>query len=199
MAFLTVIQDKVQPKEGAMELQAVKDLYNRDKTDSKKFFNDCITYIYWVYSKESICANKYPEDRKRFVIANFLPTRKIEDFDSHKHVVAVIDLYNELNLTLSERFYEDLKRDMEEMLNHLRSIPWTRKKAIEKNVEVYIKGEPFNTPVKVEIEHDNSEEKLACITRAEKIIDLEEKLKAKVYKEQKEKKGGVQRRKFEIE
>lgn len=187
MSFLVITDNKIELVVGAEKLPAIEELISRDRSEGKKFIRDAYTYIYYVYSPDSICRNKYPEDRKQFVINNFLPSRKKEDFEENKYVKAVIEVYNDLNLSLSERFYNDLKSDMEEMLIYLRNIPWTKKLKINQEVEVMVGAELQKIMVNVTIDHDNSQAKLDAIARAEKIIDLEEKLKDKVAKELKEK------------
>lgn len=196
MGMLFLKENRVVLSEGCMDISEVKTLYNRDKTETKKFFNDVLTYIYWVYSKDSVCANKYPEDRKKFVIANFLPSRNYKEFEEHKHVRELIVMYNDLEKTLTERFYDDLKGDMEEMLNYLRNIPWTKKIKIEKDVDVYVGGESHKVRVDANLDHDNSDTKVSALSKAEKLIDLEEKLKLKIFKEIKEK-SGTRRKLFE--
>jgi len=87
---------------------------------------------------------------------------------------------------------------MDEMVKYLNGIPWTKKLKIKQEVVVYIGAEPHEVMVDTTIDYDNSETKLAAISRSDKLFDLEAKLKLKVFQERKEKKGN-RRRLFEEE
>ena len=184
MSFLTLNNGKVEFTEEGKTLPAVIELYNRDKHVNKRFVEDTATYIFYTYKREGVYQNKLPQSKKQYVINKHLPDRKVDDFEKNITVKALIDLYIELEFTPLEQLYEGLKRDIEDLLKRVSNIEYEKKILVEWDSEVE-GGETRH--FKQWVLMDNSVEKEKAMNLAIKLVDFDEKLKVKVYKENKEK------------
>jgi len=184
MSFLTLNNGKVEFTEEGKTLPAVIELYNRDKHVNKRFVEDTATYIFYTYKREGVYQNKLPQSKKQYVINKHLPDRKVDDFEKNITVKALIDLYIELEFTPLEQLYEGLKRDIEDLLKRVSNIEYEKKILVEWDSEVE-GGETRH--FKQWVLMDNSAEKEKAMNLAIKLVDFDEKLKVKVYKENKEK------------
>ena len=184
MSFLTLNNGKVEFTEEGKTLPAVIELYNRDKHVNKRFVEDTATYIFYTYKREGVYQNKLPQSKKQYVINKHLPDRKVDDFEKNITVKTLIDLYIELEFTPLEQLYEGLKRDIEDLLKRVSNIEYEKKILVEWDSEVE-GGETRH--FKQWVLMDNSAEKEKAMNLAIKLVDFDEKLKVKVYKENKEK------------
>lgn len=185
---------KVKITEDGLCIPAVKELYADDRHTDKPWFNKCITYIYWAYKKDGEYRNLVK--RKRQMLAADHTGESFERFEENIAVIKVINLYIELQLSPVERLYEGIKADIDEMLERIRKIPFTKEIKVEMFVDVPVSelsNETVKKPIKQIVEMDNSEEKFKAINRADQLIDLEEKLRKKVIKEQQDKRDKQKR------
>lgn len=184
MSFLVLNNGKVEFTEEGKTLPAVIELYNSDKRVNKKFVDDSATYIFYVYKNDGVYENKLPQARRQMVIEKHLPERTIKDFENNRIVKSLIALYIELEYTPVEQLYLGLKRDIEDLLKRVGNIEYEKKILVEWDSEVE-GGETRH--FKEWVTMDNSAEKEKAMNLATKLIDFDEKLKAKIYKEKKEK------------
>ena len=184
MSFLYIKDGVVLPTEEGKTIPQLKALYNADKTESKRFYNDALTYIYFVYKKEGVYDDMYESMRKKTVINRHLPKREEKQFEENKRVRELIQEYLDRQLTKNERLLYKLEKDIDNLLERISSIPYT------KNVKATVphlneKGEQVMVSAIIEI--DNSEEKDKSIRLAEKLVDYGDKLRNKILKEKVEK------------
>ena len=184
MSFLELKNGKVEFTEEGKTLPSVIELYNSDKRIIKKFVDDTATYIFYSYKNGGVYENKLPNARKQMVIDKHLPERTIKDFENNRIVKSIIALFIELEYTPVEQLYLGLKRDIEDLLKRVSNIEYEKNILVEWDSEVD-GGETRH--FKQWVLMDNSAEKEKAMTLATKLIDFDEKLKAKIYKEKKEK------------
>ena len=195
MPFLELKDGVVRPTEEGSLLPPVQRLYNSDKTEGKKFFHDCLMYIFLVYNQNGVYKDSFEGYKKKMVIERHLPKRKIEDFEDNLRVVAVIEEYLDRQMTKTERFLYQLEKDMESLLTRISTIPYTK---VVKAKIPYIDADGESTMIPAEVEIDNSKEKEDAIKLGERMLDYEEKLRNKVLKERVEsKKTGKHQRLFD--
>jgi len=193
MSFLVYdeVTEKVSCTPEGMLLEEVQDLYNSDKRgDNKPWFNKCITYIYHVYKKDHIFSNSSLPVRRKKVCKDLMNDIDPDKFESNERVKALIKRYVNEQYTPSEWFYEGIKQDMLALKQHIRNIPFHKDIKVKKTVEVSLfDGEKeIQRSVEVDIDEkmDNSKEKMDALKRANELLDLEEKIRLKIIKENKE-------------
>lgn len=176
----------------AMAFDKVKAVYNADKTSDKKDFQKIITWIYHVYKSEHPLENLFPSERKKRVIVEFFGGEDVSDFEKSKKVQDMITLYKKDSMLPSERFYQNLQQDMEDIQEHLQSIKMT--KIINDEIKITVeyvndKGEIVETEARAKhpVVVDNSKEKLDVIKRADDLLQLEEKFRLRMKKERQKK------------
>lgn len=179
MSFLYIEDGIVKATEEAMALPVVDALYKSDKTEKRRYFNDCLKYIFFVYKKDGIYKDMMHAHRKRMVINRHFEKRKENDFESNLRVQAVIEEYLQRQHTKMERFYYQLELDIEKLLERIHNIPYTKK--VKAKVPFERDGE--TTMVTAEIEIENYDEKSKAMLLADKLVDYEEKLRGKILKE----------------
>ena len=185
MAFLELKDGVVRPTEEGSLLPPVQRLYNSDKTEGKKFFHDCLMYVFFVYNQNGVYKDSFEGYKKKMVIERHLPKRKIEDFEENTRVVAVIQEYLDRQMSKTERFLYQLEKDMESLLTRVSTIPYTK---VVKAKIPYVDADGETTMIPAEVEIDNSKEKEDAIKLGERMLDYEEKLRNKVMKENVDKK-----------
>lgn len=195
MPFLELKDGVVSPTEEGKLLPPVQRLYNSDKTEGKKFFHDCLMYIFFVYNQSGVYKDSFEGYKKTMVIERHLPKRKADDFEGNSRVVDVIKEYLERQLTKTERFLYQLEKDMESLLTRISNVPYT--KTVKAKVP-YTDPEGEQTLIEAKVEIDNAKEKEDAIRLGERMIDYADKLRSKVLKEKVDKKkSGDQIRLFD--
>lgn len=194
MSFLYMEDGKVFPTEEGKELPAVKALYNADKTEGKRFYNDALIYIFFVYKKDGVYHDMYETMRKKTVLQRHLPKREEKHFEENKRVAELIDEYLQRQFTKTERLLYKLEKDIDALLERISSIPYT--KTVKAKIP-YTNENGDITQVPAEIELDNSEEKDKSMRLAEKLVDYGDKLRTKILKEQIEKRKSSGQRLFD--
>jgi hypothetical protein len=198
MSFLYYESSKVQMIEDAETIPEVKELKSSDKTPGKKFFDESLTYLYWMYKRKGIHSQKLPGHRRSIIETNYLKHYKVAEIEKNKYFQRLKDYYFRDQLTLTEQMYENLKEDIQSFLDYIQSIPFKKIGKIDHVIEVADPdGNPHSVKVKMEVEIDNSTEKMSAIANADKLISLDEKLVAKIKKEEKDTKGKDSRALFD--
>jgi len=184
----------VMATEEGMALPQVQDVYSADRTTTKKFFNDVLRYIFFVYKKDGIYQDMFVTFRKKLVLERHLQDRKEDDFEKNQRVVNLILEYQQRQLTKAERFLYQLEIDMEALLNRITEIPYTKR--IKINVP-YTDQDGNEQKVPTMVDMENYDEKAKAIMLADKMIDYQDKLRAKIIKEKTADKTGSQARLFD--
>lgn len=183
MLYLTE-EGEIKITDEGMQLPTVRELWNSDKRSmSKPFFFKCMTYIYWMYKKDGEYRNHPYKKRRELAEQHAKDSWKI--FEENTRVKAVVNTYLENQLTLTERLYENIKRDIADCIEHLASIPIKRK--IKETIEiddVDNQGNNIKRKIKIDLEIDNSIEKSKALDLAEKLVEKEESLRKKIVKDQ---------------
>lgn len=188
MSFLVLNNGKVEFTEEGKTLPAVIELNNRDKHLDKKFYDDTATYIFYVYKKEGVYANKLPSSKRQYVVEKHLSNRKVSDFENNITVKKIISLYIELQYTPVEQLGEGLKRDIEDLLKRINNIEYEKEVIVEFEAEVDIDGKKEPKHFHQKVMMDNSAEKEKAMAVALRLMDFDEKLTVKIFKEKKDKK-----------
>jgi hypothetical protein len=188
--FLYLEGEEVKITDEGMLIPEVKLLYALDRRNSSKpYFKKCITYIYWAYKIDGEYRNILPSKRKKLAVEH--AEGDLKHFNDDKKLQDVIKVYTRDQTSLNQRMYESIKKDMDDLLEMIQSIPFTKKIKIDVMVDIPLNADSTETTKKqiiTTVEVDNSKEKFEAISRSEKLIDLEEKLKKKIIKEDQQKK-----------
>jgi len=185
MPFVELISDKVSWTEEGL---AQKEVLALKKFKDKDFLQDFGTYLYWVYKPSGFYENEFPSTKKVMVCERHINNRKWEEFEDVKECREIINLYIKLSYSLSERAYMKLRLDIEEYFDHLHAIPWVKKLKVEVNVP--IEDGTITVTQKI-VEFSNADEKSKTMKQMNDIVDWEEKLKLKIFKESKGKKHTI--------
>lgn len=194
MPFLEMKDGVVSPTEEGNIIPAVQRLYNSDKTEGKKFFKDCLLYVFLVYNQEGVYKDRFENFRKKMVIERHLPKRNVGDFENNLRVVDLINEYLDRQMTKTERFLYQLEKDMEGLLNRVSNVPYTK---IVKAKIPHVNGDGETTMIPADVEIDNSAEKENAIKLGERMIDYGEKLRNKILKEKVDEKKSLGQRLFD--
>lgn len=189
--FLYIEDNKVKVTDEGMMLSCVEKLYKKDKHVGKPYFNDCITYIYFVYKYDSMYQNQFSETKKKIVCINHVKNRNWEDLESDKDVKEIIDTYIDSQCTVTMRMILKVKEDIEKYIEYLRDIPYTKEEVIE--VKIPIKDGDIDTTkiVKHKVLFQNGKEKKEALEMIDTFISLVDKYSIRLKKEgiDKKKKG----------
>lgn len=182
---------KVNVDSNMVNTTIVSDLYKQDTSKNKTDFTKWITYTYHLYKKDHVLNNFGPQERKQRVLSMYFFSDDISLIETMPAFIEFKKLYLDTQFTPTGRFIENLKKDMEEMLEHIRLIPLVKETLVD--VEV-----PTKTGVRKEkklMTVDNSEEKFSALKRAADLINLYDKFNERLKTEQREekRKGGTRR------
>jgi len=121
--FFELINNKVVATNQAMLDPLLKKIYEADETKAKKAWTKAISYLFFVYDKNSHYKNVLLHDRKRMVSEDMInDSEYYKKIEKHKDFELIIKKYNELQFTHNERLLDGLKRKIEEYLNFWNSI-----------------------------------------------------------------------------
>ena len=193
--MLYLEKERVQITEEGMMLPEVKEIWNRDKHSAKPYFNKVITYLFWMYKKDGEYQN-HPIKRRMELAGNMAGVNP-KDMEDCPHIRKLISAYVENETTLTERLYLGIKKDINDILEYVKDIPFVVKEKVEVDVDVPKFAGSTDTvkhTIKVEVEVDNTEKKWKAMERADKLIDFEEKIRKKVIKEAQLKRSGETRK-----
>lgn len=115
--FFELINSKVVVTPQGMMDNQLKSIFDKDKSKLKKNWIKAITYIFFVYSKDSQYKNITILDRKKIVCSDVLEDPEYyQKIEENKDFKELIDKYNECQFTHNERLLEGAKRKIEEYL-----------------------------------------------------------------------------------
>lgn len=187
--FLSYKNGGVFVEESAMSIPEVAKLYRTDNTKNKAFFEDCMTYLFFMYKRKGIYAGRLPRQAQDIIEKTHLKKTKAKEIEDDPNFKEVKKAYLDAQLTLTENFYEKVREDMQGLLNYISEIPYSKTAHIDTTVEVPGPDNiPTRFPVKAKVQIDNSKEKADAIALCERLINLEEKLSTRISKEEQDKK-----------
>ena len=193
--MLYLENEEVKITDEGMLLPEIKELYSRDKrNESKPFFKKCLVYMYWGYKKEGEWSNHLP--KKRLEMAAKMAEVSVSDMEDHPAIKKAIKAYVDNQTTLTERLYLGVKKDIEDILELIQGIPFEKEIKVELMIDVPEyegSNKLIKVPIKQMVKMDNSAEKAKALSRVEQLIDLEERLRKKIIKENLEKRGRGER------
>lgn len=194
MPFLYIEDGVVKITQEGMVLPQTQEVYSADRSTTKRFFNDVIRYVFFVYKKDGVYQDLFLNYRRKLVLERHLPDRKEEDFEKNIRVINFINEYQQRQLTKAERLLFQLELDMELLLKKITEIPYTKK--VKVSVPV-MDGDGNETKVSTVVDMENYEEKAKAIMLADKMIDYQDKLRSKIIKEKSVERGVGQMRLFD--
>lgn len=180
-------------KEGKVTItdQALKNtpfyLLNKgDRSEDKKLFNDAVTFIFFMYSRESIYARRTPYQRESMILANVFHKdesflKKLERLPGYNEAV---EFFKEHQFSEEEWAFEQWKSDVDDYLSYLRKIPYTI--TVKKNMD----------GVLVDTEIDNSSVKMPAVKHFAELIELGKKLSDRVKESKKSSAVGKREKKM---
>ena len=142
----------------------------------KKFKDDALTFIYYMYNENSVYKELLPSQRRKYVAERHLQGVDVEEIEKDEDVQKFIKIYNEIQLSREERLRQKVQRDMDDLLDRLSDIKFS--KTVLVNVDVEVDGNIITKKVPVEI--DNSKEKGDALKLSETLIELSKKLEVMV-------------------
>ena len=160
MGFLYLEDDRVKITIEGKALKEAKALNASDRHKGKPFYNKVLIYTYYAYTFDGVFKEFLPDSRKKEVAERYCGRTSWLDIENNKHAKEFISVYNKTSKTFVQRSYENIKADMQDLMEYLRSIP-------------------FRTTGG----DDNSEEKLKAIKSYEILLGLEERIRNKVTEE----------------
>lgn len=193
--FLYIENEEIKIKQEALIYPEVKALYNSDRTgEGKKFFQTCIKYMFYAYKKDGDFCNMFPKKRKE--LSAELAGIKWEELEANPRVQAMIDFYNTTQLSLTEKLYEGVKKDMESLLKSINDEPFVKEVQVEVEIDIPEAKDSNITvkyPIKTKIPFNNADNKMKLLKLSEALMDMEERLSKRIVKENMMKKGSTER------
>ena len=159
MSFLVLRDNKVRCTEEGFTLKEVKKVWNNDKTGKeKKYFNDVITAIFYIYKPRGVFWNKSVQERIEKVDRDYLPNSKWAELYKRDGVEELVKIFIELSYTINEIMIEKVKSRAVEFISYLYDIPLSIKKKIKRGEEVLDEeGKLFKITVEKTIDIPNIE------------------------------------------
>ena len=119
--FFELINNKVVVTDQAFMCESLKKLHDADKSKKKTAWSKAITYLFFVYDKNSQYKNVLLNDRKKMVSEDIIQDVDYwEKIESHKEFIPIIDRYQNLQFTYNERLLDGAKKKIEEYLSFWR-------------------------------------------------------------------------------
>lgn len=162
--------------------------YQEIKIIPQEELPEVIKYVYHAYHSPHDFDIYGPTERRNKVCSTFFINRSPEYFENKAYVKALIKKYMELSMTKTEVFLYSIRKDMDELTEHMREIPLFKEGKVDYVAIVKVEGEDREIPVKAKIKVDNSDEKFKVLKRLDDLLTMMEKMEAKVAQQRKEKK-----------
>lgn len=192
MSFLYLENNVVKITDEGMALKPYDVLYKSDKTEGKKFFNQVITYIYWVFKKDGIYSNQPLPSRKKHVSKAYI-NRNYKELERQPKVRECIEEYYNINYTRDERRLDTVENDIDEYMDYLVSIPWTIRQNVEVDVEVMVGEDKQIIPKKVSVDVPNDDAKKKSMKSLKEMIELRNELEKTISKQSRKKRDSGKR------
>ena len=161
---------EVKISEQGLRTTPFSSLMKGDRSKDRQRFFDAVTFIFFMYSRNSIYRRRTPMQRKAYIAGNVFKKdldylEKLEKMDGFKEAVAfyIEDQYSE-----EEWAYEQWKQDVEQYIIYLRNIPYVLK--VKKNVDGIL----------VDVDIDNSSVKMPAVKHFAELIELGKKMQERV-------------------
>jgi len=175
---------KVVLEDGAEEIPVIKKLYSNDKSKNKKFYNEALTYAYFMYKKGSMYAQSFPKDRAvevcQIYFGDITYWKKFELNDAFANFK---DYYEAIQFDAEERALIALEEEIEDLILHLKDIKYFTEETItvEINIPEY-KGSEVMVPtlVKQKVKISNYAEKDKALKAMADVIKTRKLLKEAV-------------------
>lgn len=180
--ILTIADGEVIVSELGKGLSAIKNAYNTDRNVEKKTFKALIKYLFFMYSRNTPLDEMGPIERERYVLKNILEEKfDLERCLKKEAYFELYDFYKKINIISIKRSHEAVKRDIENTIQHLENIPYSRNVVLKnQKVTVEIDGQKREIFINVTVPFDNSDEKMKTYKSIEILYDLEDKLRKKL-------------------
>lgn len=166
-----------------MKLEAFRKLYNDDKTQGKSYFKKVLKYIYHCYKKEHALHNLTWNMREEKVLNEYFDGEGVRYLKANKYFDSCIEQYKECEYTLNQLTYERIKEDLYDLKKHISNIKFFKKQKVKQSITVQTSQGEEEVFIDMEIEIDNSEEKIKALNNMAKLLELEDKYKSICIKE----------------
>jgi hypothetical protein len=191
--YFDVENEIVSIKPAALKLAQVKDLFNRDKSNGKKYAQKCIEYCYYLNHKDSPIAH-LQITRKREEMQRMSEEFKKFDYNNI-YYLAFEELFVTSHYSRIELRYIKLIKEIDNISDQLSDVPVNIYKKVVQNIECpHCNG---MVEISEKIAFDNSKNKIESISFIAQLDKLELLLKSKIELEYKNKKIS-QRRLFDV-
>lgn len=177
----------------AMSLSSVKEVYNSDKRPEgeKPFFKKVCKYIYHqYYNKHPLYETLSFSERKQRMIDTYFEGNEtiVNDMEKNPKIREMVKDYQYYMYLFSERKYQTMLSKIDQLSEHLETIPLKRITNVEHMVKVKVPGsdEEHEVMAKGKMEVDNSKEYFAAIEMIKKALDIEEEIRNRLKKEKME-------------
>lgn len=186
LEMLDIKDGKIVLMPGADKIPVVKELKKAARGNSqKKFFDDAITYAFYMYKKNGIYSNKFPKKRAIEVGKNYFSDINIwKKFEYNEKFKKFKLYYEELQYTPEERVLLSTEQEIEDLIIHLKDIKYFLDDEVD--VEVMI-PESLENPdklipyaIKRKIKINNSVEKQKSLKAIKEILDIRKIMKEAV-------------------
>jgi len=179
---------KVVLDSGADKIPEVKKLYSSDKTAGKVYFNNALTYTYFMYRKGSRFESMFPKKRAAEVCKIYFQDREAwKKYEENKTYQEFRDYYIKLQYSTKEQAVHSVLKEIEELIIELQTIKFWVDDIIEVEVTVEIPKFEGSTEMvkknirqKQKIKRDNKEEKLKAITAIDTLLKQEARFKLSI-------------------
>lgn len=169
----------------------LRTLYTNDRSASKKFFRDAITYAYFMYMKNSMYKSLFPKDRAKEVsVKYFGDAQKWKKFEYNDAFADFRKYYESIQYDAEERALIALETEIEDMILHLKDVKYFINDTVDVEIDVPSydgSEETIRKTIKKEIQISNYKEKKNALMAIGDIIKtrklLKEEIKIKVVEQ----------------
>jgi len=193
MAFLRLNKsgDVIVSDEG-MQLPCVQNLFRKDKTKTKSYFEKSKIYVYHVFTKKHDLNFLSFSSRTERVQELYLPNYDISKIVTDPLVQEIVKEYKFQQFTTNELAYEALKEDFVKLKKFISNIPYEIEKDITETIVVEF---PYDgkiieqrIPIKTTIKVDNSEARYKAMAQLKQLLILEKDIRNLIEEEEIDKK-----------
>lgn len=150
---------------------------------------EVIKYVYHAYKSPHPFDIYGPTERKKKVCATYFIDKTPEQFDKPSYMKPLVKRFMDEAMTKAEVFLLSIRKDMDELMEHMREIPLFKEGKVDVVVPVKIEGDMRDVSVKAKVRIDNSEEKFKVLKRLDDLLTMMEKMETKVMQQRKEKRS----------
>jgi len=176
-------EGKVVATENGKDLKELVDLYSTDRHQGKPFYNEVITFAFYMFKKNGIYSNYLPAAREEIVIRRHLPGVNSKKIYEHGKAKTFIEYYQNDEKSVLDRSWEAILRDIEDTIKWLNSIEYKKKVKVEIEIDIPREAgsqEMIKYPIKQWIDVDNSDEKRKALKTLEDLFSTIERFETKI-------------------